>query len=121
MKIRTSVTAALVFFAFSASAADGAHGKIKICRIALPGGGTSAVYVPADGTYSAECNGDNCRKFIIGVTAAATLKAGASSCVTLDAVLTQDDGQPVVAGTPLVAEWNTGSLASHISVVQTFH
>ncbi len=101
--------------------ADGAHGKIKICRIALPGGDTSAVFLPSDGTYKAACEGDgNCRGFEIGVTAPGTLKAGASSCATLDAILLKDDGQPVTAGTALVAEWNTGNLESHINVVSTF-
>lgn len=121
MKISRSLTVALVFCA-SAVAADGTHGKIKICRVAVPGAATGAVYLPADGTYTAACDGaDGCRKFVIGVTAASTLKAGAGACATLDAVLTQSDGQAITAGQTLIAQWDTGSLAAHVTVVEGFH
>ncbi|MDB5988324.1 MAG: hypothetical protein JWR16_3377 [Nevskia sp.] len=121
MKIKSYLATGLLLCLFPAIATAGAHGKIKICRIAAPGADTSAVYLPADGTYTDVCHdGDNCRKFVIGVTAASTLKSGAGSCATLNAVLLQDDGQPLTAGRTLIANWNTGSLIAHITVAETF-
>jgi len=109
--------AALAIFATSAAQADG---KIRICRIAAPGEDRGAQYIPADGTYGGSCdaNGENCRKIVVSVTAGAMLKAG-KSCVDLIAVVTQGDGQPVLAGQKLIPNWDTGTFESVTTVTKT--
>jgi hypothetical protein len=111
--------AAVGIFAAGAAAADG---RIKICRIALPGADKETQYIPADGTYGGACdaNGDNCRKIVVAVTAGTHLKAG-QSCVELNAVLVQSDGQPLVAGQKLIPNWDTGTFESNTVVTKSFN
>ena len=111
--------AVLLSVAFTASAQE--KGKIKICRLALPGSDRGAVFIPADGTYGGDCDssGLNCRAITVAITASTTLKAGAS-CVEAPAVLQQSDGKPVNAGQKLIANWDTGSLEATISVSKGF-
>lgn len=105
----------------TASAAQ-AGGRIKVCRIpGLAGVARESEYIPADGTYGGACdaNGDHCRNIVVAVTASATLKAG-KSCVELDAVLVQEDGQPLLAGQKLIPNWDTGSFESVTTVIKSF-
>lgn len=124
MNASRSIVAALALgiLAVSTSAgADGEKGKIKICRLNVPGNAANMVYVPADGNYSGACHADtDCRQITVGVTAGANLPAKEGACVTLDAVLLKSDGHSVNAGESLLPQWNTGSLVSHTTVVQTF-
>lgn len=115
------IVAALACCVATTAIAEGAHGKIKICRAALPGASTAAVYVPADGTYSPACDSEQeCRKFVVGVTAGAMIPAGVGTCASLSAVVLQDDGQPITVGQSLVANWATGSMVSHTKVIEAF-
>ena len=112
----------LSFVAVAFADGGGQRGKIRICRISIPGESHDPVYVPADGTYSGGCDstGEHCRNITVGVTEAGHLKGGAGACLTLDAVLKQGDGSPVNAGQTLIPQWDTGTLESKVSVVKSF-
>ncbi len=97
-------------------------GRIKVCRIpGLAGADHESEYIPADGTYGGACaaNGDHCRTIVAAVTASTTLKAG-KSCVELDALLVQEDGQPLLAGQKLIPNWDTGTFESVTAVTKSF-
>jgi hypothetical protein len=98
-----------------------ATGKIKICRLSIPGADKSAQYIPADGTWGGACdsNGANCRSIVVAAIAGANLKAG-QSCVELAAKLVQEDGQPLNAGQSLIPSWDTGSFESNTTVTKSF-
>jgi hypothetical protein len=102
-------------------AVSGPRGQIKVCKLGTSGAGDS-VYVPADGTYGGGCGpgGDQCRAIEVVVTRGARLAPGAGTCATLDAVLVQGDGQPLVAGESLIANWSTGDFIPAIRVTRTF-
>jgi len=117
--ITLSLIGGLIFINANAYAESG---KLQICRrpgiIGLMDG--KKVDIPAD-TYTGSCdkNGEHCRSVVVKGEAA-VLKASKSSCVTVNAEITEPDGKPIKKGYELLPQWSIAGFEPIIKAATDF-